>query len=122
MERRKNIAHTEISRSERLLQYKEKIGQAIVNIVLGRPENEAEDMTLLERGSEKTISGSGQDNARDTERNKKRFWKSGDKITDSTEFDLDREYTMEEYQKIRAAFKKQPRDVFFPDFGGVLRW
>ena len=29
---------------------------------------------------------------------------------------------MEEYQKIRAAFKKQPRDVFFPDFGGVLRW
>lgn len=122
MERRKNIAHTEISRSERLLQYKEKIGQAIVNIVLGKTEIEEEDMTLLERGSEKTISGSGQDNARDTERNKKRFWKSGDKITGSTEFDLDREYTMKEYQKIRAAFKEQPRDVFFPDFGGVLRW
>ena len=121
MERRKNIAHTEISRSERLLQYKEKIGQAIVNIVLGKTEIEEEDMTLLERGSKKASNGADQDNTRDTERNKKRFWKSGDKITASTAFDFDRDYTMEEYTEIETAFRNR-RDIFFPDFGGVLRW
>ena len=52
MERRKrHTEHAEVSRSERLLQYNEKIGQAIVNMVLGSPESEAEDMTLLENGA-----------------------------------------------------------------------
>jgi|GEM_PF-3220727 hypothetical protein len=125
MERRKrHTEHAEVSRSERLLQYNEKIGQAIVNMVLGSPESEAEDMTLLENGARQAHAETNQSKepqASTHESRQKQNWQSGDKITAFTEFDFDRDYTMKEYQEIQAAFK-QHRDISFPIVGGALRW
>lgn len=125
MERpKKHTEHAEISRSERLLQYNEKIGQAIVNMVLGSPESEAEDMTLLENGARQAHAETNQSKepqASTRESRQKQNWQSGDKITAFTEFDFDRDYTMKEYQEIQAAFK-QHRDISFPIVGGALRW
>ena len=122
MERRKrHTEHAEVSRSERLLQYNKKIGQAIVNMVLGSPESEAEDMTLLERNSRQSSSDTSQNNTKVSRRSKKQFWQSGDKINSSTEFDFDRDYTMRESDEIETAFRSR-RDIFIPGFGGMLRW
>ena len=122
-QRKKRIEHTDVSRSEQLLQYNEEIGRAIVNAVSGYHRSEVEDMTLLENSPKQTNSDSHENSVLHTGLGwfKKRTWKSGDKITASTQFDIDRVYTLEEYDEIVEKFL-QNSDMRIPNIRGMLRW
>lgn len=131
MERRKTSAeitdsseHAEVSQDKRLQHYKQKLGLAVVDVVLADLKRKVKNMTLLAKGVNQARVETTPDKAQANQRksSEQQTWRSGDKIDAFTEFDLERDYTMEEYQEIRDGFRKH-YDLIGGIVGGItLRW